>query len=165
MRESERGQPVWARLLLLTVVLNVVRYTAAIPFEWPIVEQVFAEMAAHPALFRTQFTAADWATSFAYNFGVWYVAVLAFHFMNPSLPGGWWLRNVGSWGLMWAMFACISAVYMNHYAHPRAFYLWNMADALVVFAILAWANGLLYPVLVSGQPPLWWRRRPRASRR
>jgi len=41
---------------------------------------------------------------------------------------------------------------MNHYAHPRDFYFWNVADALVVFPIVALANAWLYPRLLGVAP-------------
>ena len=34
---------------------------------------------------------------------------------------------------------------MNHYSHPKDFYFFNVLDALIVFTIVAVANGLLYP--------------------
>jgi hypothetical protein len=43
------------------------------------------------------------------------------------------------------LFACISAIYMNHDTHPKDFYLWNILDALLVFPFVALANGLLFP--------------------
>jgi hypothetical protein len=36
---------------------------------------------------------------------------------------------------------------MNHYtAAVNPFYFWSMADAVIVFAVVALANGFLYPI-------------------
>lgn len=43
-------------------------------------------------------------------------------------------------------FASISAIDMNHYSHPKEFYLYSFFDALLVFPIVAVATGLLYPI-------------------
>jgi hypothetical protein len=51
---------------------------------------------------------------------------------------------------MFLFFASVSAVYMNHYSHPKDFYIYNILDGLVVFPIVAVANGLLYPRFFRG---------------
>ena len=40
--------------------------------------------------------------------------------------------------------AAISAIYMNHYSHPRDFFFWNILDGVIAFGAVAVANGLLY---------------------
>ena len=59
-------------------------------------------------------------------------------------PEYFMVASLKSFGLMWLMFAAVSAIYMNHYSHPRDFYLWNILDAVIAFATVAVANGLLY---------------------
>lgn len=140
------------RLLLLTVLLNVVRYTVGAAIEAPVVTRLFGVMADNQAYFNTSFTTADWATSLAYNFVVWFSAVVAFHFMHPSLPGRWLARSLQAWGVMWVAFAAVSGVYMNHYSHPKAFYGWNVLDALLMFGLLALANAWLYPRVLGPTP-------------
>jgi len=147
--QGAAGGAPWLRLLALTAVLNVVRYTIVPLLEAPIVRHVFTAMAAEPEIFRTHFGTFDWVTSVVYNFVLWWVAVVAVHCMQPGLRGGWWLRCAKGWGLLWASFAAVSAVYMNHYTHERAFYLWNIADSLLVFALLGATYALLHPHLVG----------------
>lgn len=139
------------RLLLLTLLLNVVRYTLGAIIEIPVVAPLFSVMGDNPEYFDTSFTTWDRATSYFYNFCVWFAAVVAFHVMHPSLRGGWLARSLQAWGLMWFFFAAVSAVYMNHYAHPKSFYGWNVLDALLMFGLLAFANALLYPRVVLGR--------------
>lgn len=64
--------------------------------------------------------------------------------MRPALRGSDLIASFKALGLMWVFFASLSAVYMNHYSHPRAFYAWNIADALLTFFIVAVGNGMLY---------------------
>lgn len=133
------------RFLLLVVVLNIVRYAVGQPIEAvTILPGLFGEMERHADYFRTEFTTFDWATSYFYNFMVWLVAAWVFHLARPALRGADLTASLKVFGLMWLFFAAVSAVYMNHYSHPRAFYLYNIADALLVFALVGAANGLLY---------------------
>jgi hypothetical protein len=48
---------------------------------------------------------------------------------------------------MLLFFTSVSAIYMNQYSHSKWFYIWNCLDAVIVFAVGAIANGLLYPRL------------------
>lgn len=138
------------RLLLLVVLLNVVRYVVGPIVEAPfILPRLFAEMEASPGVFRTEFTTFDWVTSYAYNFVLWLAIVWTYHLARPALRGGEIRRSLAVFGVAWLFFAALSFVYMNHYAHPRAFYLWNVADAAVVFPIVGLANAWLYPRLMG----------------
>lgn len=42
---------------------------------------------------------------------------------------------------------------MNHYSHPKWFYVWNMLDTVIVYALVAVANGLLFPLFFRGARP------------
>jgi len=146
------------RFLVLVVLLNVVRYLVAGVIEQALVlPHLFGAMAESPEYFRTQFATWDWVTSYLYNFVMWGVAAWVFHLLRPVLKGGDVVTSLKSFGLMWLMFAAVSAIYMNHYSHPRDFYLWNILDAVIAFATVAVANGLLYrrvmgPSAAAGSP-------------
>ena len=133
------------KLLGLVVVLNIVRYVAAAPLEvYLVLGQLFGAME-QSACFNTAFTTADWVTSYFYNFMMWFSITLMFYFAEQGLGGGYVLRSLKLYGIAWLFFASLSAVYMNHYSHPKDFYFFNVLDALLVFPIVAIANGLLYP--------------------
>jgi arginine exporter protein ArgO len=53
------------------------------------------------------------------------------------------VASLKTFALGWLFFASVSAIYMNHYSHPKDFYLWNILDAVLAFLIVAVANGLL----------------------
>jgi hypothetical protein len=95
--------------------------------------------------FNTEFATFDWVTSFFYNFMVWLSITWLFHIAKDGLEGGWVVRSLKLYGIAWLFFAALSGVYMNHYSHAKDFYLFNVLDALIVFPIVAIANGLLYP--------------------
>ena len=122
--------------------------------EWLLVlDRLFAEMEKHASYFNTEFTAFDWVTSYFYNFMVWLAITWVFHKMHPVLSGNHLVKSLKVYALMYVFFASVSAVYMNHYRHPKAFYLYNLLDALIVFPLVAIANGLLYPRILGGGRP------------
>jgi hypothetical protein len=133
------------RFLSLVVILNVIRYAVGAIVE-PILifPGLFGAMESDASYFNTTFTQLDWVTSFFYNFVVWLCCVWAFHHMRPAFRGNDVVASLKSFALMWVFFASVSAVYMNHYSHGKAFYAWNIADALLMFAVVAIGNGLLY---------------------
>lgn len=138
------------RFLALVVLLNIVRYAGGMLVEpWTVMPPLVDAMAASPEVFNTRFTPFDWATSYLYNFGVWLCAAWIFHLARPALKGSDLVASLKAFGLGWLFFACVSAVYMNHYSHPKDFYLWNILDAALVFTIVAVANGLLYRPLMG----------------
>lgn len=133
------------RFLALVVVLNFIRYIIGGLVEGPLVlPYLFAEMDANSGYFNAQFQTFDWITSYFYNFVVWLSIVWVFHLVRPVLHGNDVVRSLKVFSIMWLFFASLSAVYMNHYSHPKWFYFWNILDAFVVFPIVAVANGLLY---------------------
>lgn len=134
-----------AKLLGLVLILNVVRYVAAAPLEILLVfDGLFGAMEASEC-FNTTFTTTDWVTSYFYNFMMWLSITLTFYVAEQGLGGGYVVRSLKVYGICWLFFASVSAIYMNHYSHPRDFYVFNVLDALVVFPVVAVANGLLYP--------------------
>ena len=82
---------------------------------------------------------------------MWFSITLLFYVAEQGLGGGYVLRSLKLYGIAWLFFASLSAVYMNHYSHPIDFYVFNILDALIVFPIVAVANGLLYPRFRLGQ--------------
>ena len=136
------------RLLVLVILLNVVRYLAGIPLEQLYtLPRLSAEMEAHASYFKTDFTTFDWVTSYLYNFMLWLTTTWVYHKMHPALAGVHLLKSLKVYGLMYLMFASISFIYMNHYSHPKWFYIYNVMDCFIAFAVVAIANGLLYPLV------------------
>jgi hypothetical protein len=105
---------------------------------------LFGAIEGAAGVFNTSFETVDWVTSYFYNFMVWLVCVWVFHLLRPVLRGGDVLASLKAFGLMWLLFASVSAVYMNHHSHSKAFYAWNIADALLMFTVVAVCNGVLY---------------------
>ena len=133
------------KLLGLVVVLNIVRYVAAAPLEAYLVFGGLFGAMEQSSCFNTAFTTVDWVTSYFYNFMMWFSITLMFYVAEQGLGGGYVRRSLKLYGIAWLFFASLSAVYMNHYSHPKDFYFFNVLDALIVFPIVAVANGLLYP--------------------
>ena len=134
------------KLLALVVVLNIVRYVAGAPFEaWLVFEGLSRAMEASPC-FNTSFTTSDWVTSYLYNFMMWLSITWLFFLADRGLKGHYVVRSLKLYGIAWLFFAALSGIYMNHYSHPKDFYFFNVLDALIVFTIVAVANGLLYPL-------------------
>ena len=140
----------FAKFIGLVVILNLIRYLVGGPIEKLLVlDRLFGAMEKSAAYFNTQFTTLDWATSFFYNFMLWLTITWVFVKMHPLLSGNYIVRSLKVYGLMYLFFASVSAVYMNHYSHPKDFYLYNILDGLIVFPIVAIANGLIYPRLLG----------------
>lgn len=134
-----------AKFLGLVILLNIIRYVVAGPIEAVTVfTPLFGVMTRNDHFFNTQFTPFDWITSYLYNFFVWLSAAWVFHLARPQLRGSDLVASFKAFGLAWLFFAAVSGVYMNHYSLGRPFYLWNVADAVIAFSVVAAANGLLY---------------------
>jgi hypothetical protein len=130
----------------LIIILNVLRYVIAGPIEMLLVaNKMFAVMQKNFTFFNTKFTTVDWVTSYFYNFMMWLTIVWVFHLTNPLLRGGCLVKSLKVFGIMFLFFASLSAIYMNHYSHTRDFYVYSIFDGLIVFSIVAIANGLIYP--------------------
>lgn len=140
-----------AKFLGLVVILNVVRYVVGEALELRVTSRLFRVMEAYPSVFNNQSTAADWATSFFYNFMMWLTATLVFALMALGLRRSAIARSLKSFGLMLLFFVSVSAIYMNHYAHSKWFYIWNSLDAVIAFAVVGITNGLLYPRIFNDE--------------
>jgi hypothetical protein len=137
------------RFLGLVVLLNVIRYVVGGLVEGPfIMPALFGVMEDNPSYFNTDFQTIDWITSFGYNFAMWAVAVWLYHLCRPVLSGSEVVRSLKVFGIAFLFFASVSFIYMNHYSHTKMFYVLNVADALLMFALVGLANGFLYPVLM-----------------
>ena len=135
------------KFLALVILLNIIRYAYAfLPVEQLATFPMFAVMGENPSYFNADFTTMDWATSFFYNFMMWLTCTWVFLLMQAQLKGHIIVRALKVYGLMFLMFASISAIYMNHYSHPKEFYYYSILDALLVFPVVAIATGLMYPV-------------------
>lgn len=108
---------------------------------------MFEVMEAHPEVFN-DFAGDDaamrWTTSFVYNFVIWVAAAGLFHRARPGLRGGDLLGSLQVYGLAFTLFAATNAVLMNHYDHPREFYVASIVDGALAFAVVAVVNGLCY---------------------
>jgi hypothetical protein len=74
---------------------------------------------------------------------MWLTATWVFVLMAPGL--------LKAFRLMLMFFVSVSAIYMNHYAHSKWFYIWNSLGAVIVCAVVAVSNGLLYPRIFKEQ--------------
>lgn len=135
------------KFLLLVVILNVIRYLIGGPLEALfVVEGMHGVMPNFPNAFNVDFSGADFALSFFYNFMLWLSASAVFYLAYPAVSGNFIIKSLKIYGLMCLFFISLAAVYMNHYVPAvRVFYLFSMLDALIIFPIVAVANGLIFP--------------------
>ncbi len=136
----------FVKFLTLVIILNLLRYAYAfLPIEDSVFGPLFGAIERSPSYFNTNFTTFDWVTSYFYNFMLWLTISWVYFYLHPVFQGNYVVKSLKVYGIFWVLFASISAIYMNHYSHPRDFYLWNILDALLVFPFVALANGLLFP--------------------
>jgi len=140
------------RFLLLIIILNILRYLVIGLIEEPLIlPYLFSQMEINTEYFNTDFQTLDWLTSYFYNFIMWLVVVWVFHILHPQIKGNFYIKSLKVFGIMCLFFISISAIYMNHYSHPKAFYFWNMLDAVMVYTLLAILNGFFYPILIKNK--------------
>ena len=133
------------RFLALVIILNVLRYVGGSLLELPIIfPGLSAATEESASYFNAEFSTFDWVTSFFYNFMMWLVCVWVFHLMRPALKGSDLIASFKAFGIMCLFFASISAILMNHYSHPKDFYFWIILDGVLMYALVAACNGLLY---------------------
>lgn len=137
------------KFLLLVIILNVVRYLVGGPLEALfVVEGMHAVMPQYPEVFNVDFSGRDFALSFFYNFMLWFSATAVFYLSYPAIKGHFVIRSLKVFGLMCLFFVSLAAVYMNHFREAvRAFYIYSMLDAIILFSIVGIANGLIFPLL------------------
>ncbi len=134
------------RFLALVVILNLLRYIVggALVEPFTIFPGLTASMEESPSYFNAEFATFDWVTSFFYNFMMWLICVWVFHLMRPAIRGSDLVASLKIFGIMCIFFASISAILMNHYSHPKDFYFWIILDGVLMYALVAVCNGLLY---------------------
>ena len=137
------------KFILLVIALNAVRYLVGGPIEAvTIMEPMHEVIPKFPDVFDNDFDAMDFTISVFYNFMLWLTATWVFHIAHPVVQGNFIGKSFKLFGLMCLFFVSLAAVYMNHYTSVvKKFYLFSMLDALIVFSIVALANGLIYPRL------------------
>jgi hypothetical protein len=134
------------KFLALVIILNLLRYTYAyLPIEGAVFGPLILAIGINPEYFNMNFTTFDWTTSYFYNFMLWLTITWVYFYLHPAFNGNHIVKSLKIYGIFWVLFASISAIYMNHYSHPKDFYLWNILDALLVFPFVALGNGLLFP--------------------
>lgn len=142
------------QFLLLVLFINAARYVYAfLPVEQMIFGPLMSSISASPSYFNNDFSTTDWVSSYFYNFMLWFTVTLVYVLLEPRLTGHPVIRSLKVYGIAFLFFASISAIYMNHYSHPKDFYLWNIADALVVMPFVAVINGLLAPIVLRPKTP------------
>ncbi len=136
------------------LILNVIRYVVGGPIEqFTIMEPMHRVMPLYPDVFNADFSNRDFAISLFYNYMLWFAATLAFHMMHPALSGSWLTKSFKAYGVMCLSFVSLAAVYMNHYVDAvKPFYFYSMLDAVILFALVAAANAVLYPRFFAGRP-------------
>lgn len=139
----------FAKFILLVVLLNLIRYLVGGPLEAiTIVERMHEVIPKYPDVFNNDFDTTDFMISLFYNFMFWLTATWVFHIAHPRVTGSFIVKSFKIFGLMCLFFVSVAAVYMNHYTDAvKPFYFYSMIDALIVFPIVALANGLIYPRL------------------
>ena len=135
------------KLLIYTIILNILRYFPGGLIEmYTIFEPMHKPMEAYPDCFG--FTDADFTTSYAYNFLLWFSVVLIFHIGHKSLKGKMMQKSMIFFGICCLFFVSLAAVYMNHFQQGiRPFFMYSMLDGLILFSYLGAINGLLYPLI------------------
>lgn len=133
------------RFLALVVILNVLRYLGGLLIEpFIIFPGLSAAMENNAGYFNTAFATFDWVTSYFYNFMMWLTCVWVFHLMRPAIKGSDLVASIKVFGIMCISYASISAILMNHYSHSKDFYFWIILDGLLMYALVAVCNGVLY---------------------
>ncbi len=135
------------KFLGLVVILNIIRYFIGGPIEaLVLMKEMHAMIPQYPEVFDTDFSTLDFTISLFYNFMMWLTATWVFYITHPQLKGNFILKSLKVFGLMGLFFVSIAAVYMNHYtADIKIFYLYSMLDAVILFPLVGFANGLLFP--------------------
>ncbi len=133
------------RFLALVVILNLLRYLGGFLMETYLVfPGLWAAIEQNASYFNTAFETFDWVSSYFYNFMMWFSCVWVFHLMRPAIKGSDIVASLKVFGIMCLFFASISAILMNHYSHPKDFYFWIILDGVLIYALVAILNGVLY---------------------
>lgn len=136
------------KVFLLVFLLNSVRYAVG----WPL-ERLFMREKLHAAMqdagdiFNLQPTPWNWAAFFFVNFLIWFLITVVYVKIEPVVHGHPIRKSLKVYGVMFLFFVAISALYMNQYNHPGDFYVYHILDGMLIFPLVAVANGLIHPRL------------------
>jgi hypothetical protein len=61
------------------------------------------------------------------------------------------VKSLKVYGLIYLLLFNVSAIYMNHYRHPKNSYAYNILDGLIVFPLVGIVNGIIYPRLLKSR--------------
>jgi hypothetical protein len=61
------------------------------------------------------------------------------------------VKSPNVYSLMYMLLVNVSAIYMNHYRHPKNSYAYNILDKLIVFPLVGIVNGIIYPRLFKSR--------------
>lgn len=140
----------YVRFLAPVVILNILRYVGGFLIEpFVIFPGLSSAMEDSASYFNNAFETFDWVTSFFYNFMMWLSCVWVFHLVRPAIKGTDLVASLKVFGIMCLCFASISAILMNHYSHAKDFYFWIILDGVLMYALVAILNGLLYRRVVG----------------
>ncbi len=136
------------KFILLVVFLTAVRYVVGGPLEKLLIaDRLTATMEREYGFFNWQPSSIVWATSYFYSFMIWFLVSLVYVKIYPMVHGHPIWKSLKVYGVMFLYFATVSAMYMNQYSHSSDFYLYNILDRMIIFPLVAVANGLLHPRL------------------
>jgi hypothetical protein len=142
------------KTILLAVLLTAVRYAIGLPVEWFLIyDKLNSVMTQGRELFNVEFTPIEQLYSVAYNFLGWLLITILYVKIEPIVHGHPIRKSLKVYGVMYMYFVSVSAIYMLRYNHPSDFYLFMMLDRLLLFPIVAVANGILHPRLFRPQTP------------
>ena len=142
------------KFLLLVFLLNSICYAVGWPLERFLIQDKLVEAMDNNAdIFNVQFTAWNWAAYFFLNFMIWFLVSMIYVKIEPLVHGHPIRKSLKVYGVMFLYFVVISAFYMNQYSHPGDFYVYNILGLMLIFPIVAVANGLLHPRLYRSYAP------------
>jgi hypothetical protein len=141
------------KFLLLVVLLNLARYLLGwLPESWWVIPGMFGVMEKFPESFNVNFNTEDFTFSVLYNFMLWLSAAWIFHVAHAGVHGNFLMKSLKIYGISCLFFVSLAAVFMNHFVDSiKPFYLYSILDAVILFPIVALANGLLYPKLFKAE--------------
>jgi hypothetical protein len=130
----------------LLALLCAVRFAIGWPLERLLLhERLTSVIETNYDLFNWQFTTWNWFVHFFLDFMTWFLITLLYVKIEPVVHGHPIRKSLKVYGVMFLFFSTSSAVYMNQYSRTGEFFLYTILDRLLLFGILAVANGLIHP--------------------
>ena len=141
------------KFLFLVVLLCVVRFAIGWPLEHFLVhDRLSSVMESDYDIFNWQFSAWNWVVHFFLDFMTWFLISLLYVKMEPVVHGHPIRKSLKVYGVMFLFFSTSSFVYMNHFSRPGDFFVYTMLDRLLLFTVVAVANGLIHPWIFKIAP-------------